>query len=305
MAVSRIVKILVGLGLVAGVILFIITLPKTISPAEIPARQANLDNGKLVFYAGGCASCHQTPGQDDRTLLGGGHELGSPFGSFFAPNISPHPERGIGKWTEAEFASAMLKGTSPKGEHYYPAFPYTSYGLMTLADVQDLFAFIKTLKPTDTPNRPHHLGFPFNVRLTLGGWKLLAFDAKPFTPDPAKSAELNRGAYLVEGMGHCAECHSERFVFGMIKPWRRFAGGPDPEGKGTVPNITPHKDGIGAWSDADIASLLTDGLTPEADVVGGTMGSVVKNMAQLPKSDIAAMVAYLRSLPSREDRPKK
>ena len=139
-----------------------------------------------MFYAGGCASCHATPGQDDKTKLGGGLGLKSPFGTFYVPNISPDPTDGIGKWSEADFVTAMQKGTSPDGRHYFPAFPYTSYQRMRVEDVRDLFAHIKTLPAVQGKVRDHDVPFPFNVRRTLGGWKFLFLDGKPFQPDPIK-----------------------------------------------------------------------------------------------------------------------
>jgi mono/diheme cytochrome c family protein len=252
-----------------------------------------------MFAIGGCASCHATPGQDDKTRLGGGLALPSPFGVFKVPNISSHETVGIGRWSERDFANAMLKGTGPAGEHLYPAFPYTSYQRMRLDDVRDLFAYLKTLPAVATPSAPHELPFPFNQRRGLGLWKLLYLDGRPFAPDPGKSAELNRGAYLVEGPGHCAECHSPRTILGGIDETRRFAGAPNPDGKGWVPNITPHADGLAAWSEKDIAYLLESGFTPELDSVGSNMAEVVANTAKLSPADRAAMAAYLKSLPPR------
>ena len=221
--------------------------------------------GRVVFEAGGCASCHATPGQPDRLQLGGGLELKSPFGSFYAPNISPHPTDGIGGWKVVDLANAVLTGVSPAGEHYYPAFPYTSFHNATLPDVRDLLAYLRTLAPVEGKARGHSLGFPFNIRRGLGLWKLLFFDPRPLQPDPGKGAPWNCGRYLVEGLGHCAECHSPRNVLGAIVADKRFTGGPNPTGKGNVPNITPDKSGLGAWSEQDIAFVLSDGLTPSGD----------------------------------------
>lgn len=261
--------------------------------------------GRVVFEAGGCASCHATPGQPDRLQLGGGLALKSPFGSFYAPNISPHPRDGIGAWKAVDLANAMLSGVSPAGEHYYPAFPYTSFHNVTLPDIRNLLAFLRTLAPVEGKAPGHRLAFPYNIRRGVGLWKLLFFDPTPLEPDAAKSAAWNRGRYLVEGLGHCAECHSPRNMFGAIVADRRFAGGPNPTGKGKVPNITPDKSGIGAWSEQDIAFLLSDGLTPTGDSVGGAMAEVVRNTAELPPSDREAIALYLKSLPPKEGPPKK
>jgi mono/diheme cytochrome c family protein len=229
--------------------------------------------------------------------LGGGMELKSPYGSFYPPNISPHPKDGIGAWSEANFITAMAKGTSPDGRHYFPSFPYASYQRMTLADLRDMFAFIKTLPPVEGRVRDHDVRFPFNIRLALGGWKFLYLDGRPFTPDPNRPTDWNRGAYLVNGPAHCAECHSPRSLLGGIVEAKRFAGGPNPEGEGTIPNITQHA--LGEYSVKDIEKILETGETPE-DTVGGSMVGVVRNTSQLPQSDRAAMAAYVKSLPPVE-----
>lgn len=266
----------------------------------LPNAAPDLANGQVMFHAGGCASCHATPGQEDRTQLGGGLALHSPFGTFHSPNISSHPRDGIGGWTPAQFVRAMRAGVSPDGRHYYPSFPYTSYQRMNAKDLTDLFAFMKTLPAVEGRIRDHELGFPFNVRRGLGLWKLAFLDGQEFRPDPTKSASLNRGAYLVEGPGHCVECHSPRTFAGNIPTDRRFAGGPNPEGKGFVPNITPHPKGIGGWSKGEIADLLDSGMTPEGDFVGSTMTAVIRNTSKLPASDRDAMAEYLLALPGRE-----
>lgn len=269
--------------------------------------ERDLANGKTLFFAGGCTSCHTTPGQDDRLKLGGGLGLHSPFGTFYVPNISSHPRDGIGGWSLDDFVRAMREGVSPDGRHYYPAFPYTSYQRMDTRDLADLFVFIKTLPSVEGRVRDHDVPFPFNVRRLLGGWKLLHLDGKLFTADSRQDAIWNRGAYLVEGPGHCAECHSPRNPLGGIITAKRYAGGPDPEGKGFVPNITPHKDGLGGWSKGELADFLKTGETPSFYSAGGSMGSVIKNMAQLSDADRAAMGLYLSLLPPLEGKapPKK
>jgi mono/diheme cytochrome c family protein len=249
-----------------------------------------------MFLAGGCASCHATPNQEDKTRLGGGFALKSPSGTFFPPNISPDRDDGIGAWSEANFVSAMGKGTSPDGSHYYPAFPYTSYQRMKIEDVRDLFAYLKTLPPVKGKTREHDLPFYLKVRRVLGGWKFLFLDGERFRPDPSKSDEWNRGAYLVNGPGHCAECHSPRNALGAIISSQRFAGGPDPEGgEGSVPNITPA--GIGDYSQGDIEQILETGDLPNGDTVGGAMAAVVGNISKLSTEDRTAIAAYLKSLP--------
>jgi mono/diheme cytochrome c family protein len=295
--VAPIVLALAGLGA-----FYALTIPAPAVTGSLPARTADLANGETMFNIGGCAACHATPESDPQkktgpVRLGGGLALATPFGTFKVPNISPDPVHGIGAWSEEAFVNAVLRGLGRHGEHLYPAFPYTSYQRMALDDVRDLYAFIKTLPPVARPSEPHELPFPFNIRRGLGLWKLLYLDGKPFKPDPAASAQLNRGAYLVEGPGHCAECHSPRDILGGIVPKRRFAGGRDAEGKGWVPNITPHADGLAGWSANDIAYMLQSGQTPDADSVGSTMGEVVDNTAKLSDADRAAIAAYIKSLP--------
>jgi mono/diheme cytochrome c family protein len=304
MRLGALVAALATLALGAGAGFYVLTMPSVVAKGELPSRQANVANGEIMFHAGGCASCHATPKQEDHRRLGGGLALKTPFGTFKVPNISPDPQHGIGTWPEQAFVNAMLRGVGRNGEHLYPAFPYTSYQRMALDDVRDLFAFLRTLPAETTPSAPHELAFPFNVRRGLGLWKLLYLDGKTFAPDPAKSATLNRGVYLVEGPGHCGECHSPRDVFGGIVKERRFAGGPDPEGKGWVPNITPHADGIAAWSEKDIAYLLETGFTPDSDTVGSTMADVVLNTGKLSPEDRSAIAAYLKALPPREGKNK-
>ncbi|HEX5509489.1 MAG TPA: cytochrome c [Pseudolabrys sp.] len=298
--VAVVVVIVVALG-----VFWILTIPATVSASALPPHTPNLTNGKEMFFAGGCASCHATPKQKDHTKLGGGLALRSPFGTFYVPNISPDKEDGIGAWTEAQFVTAVTKGTSPQGHHLYPAFPYTSYERMRVDDVRDLFAYIKTLPPVSGRARDHELPFPFNIRRTVGIWKLLFLDGAPFKPDPTKSAEWNRGAYLVNGPGHCAECHSPRNALGAIIPDKRFTGGPSPDGQGGVPNITQFK--LKDWKVSDIAETLKSGFTPDADSVGGSMVEVVDNTSKLTDADRVAMATYIKSLPAVEGEtpPKK
>jgi mono/diheme cytochrome c family protein len=274
--------------------------------ASVAATEAsytpNLANGQTIFNAGGCSSCHAVPGQPDRLKLGGGLALPSPFGTFYVPNISPDPADGIGRWTEAEFVNAVMRGISPEGYHYFPAFPYDSYAHARVSDIRDLFAYLKTLPPVSGKVRDHDVSFPFNIRRNIGIWKLLFTDGKPFAPDTARSAQWNRGAYLVNSLGHCAECHSPRNFLGGIIASQRFAGGPDPDGKGWVPNIT--QKGLGDWSAKDISYLLETGQTPDGDSVGGSMTSVIKNTSQLSAEDRDAIAEYVKSLPPVEGPPK-
>jgi mono/diheme cytochrome c family protein len=279
-----------------------LTIPAVISSDLLPAYTPNLANGLTTFNAGGCSSCHAVPGQPDRLKLGGGLAVPSPFGTFYVPNISPDMADGIGRWTEANFVTALVKGTSPAGTHYFPAFPYPSYQHAKLEDIRDLFAYLKTLTAVSGKVRDHDVPFPFNIRRNVGIWKWLFLDGKPFVPDAAHSAQWNRGAYLVNSLGHCAECHSPRNFLGGIVAAQRFAGGPNPEGEGWVPNIT--QKGLGEWSVTDIAYFLETGQTPDGDTAGGSMARVIRNTSQLSAGDRAVIADYLKSLPPVEGPPR-
>ena len=259
--------------------------------------QGDAARGARVFAAADCASCHSTPGQPDRLKLGGGLALASPFGTFRAPNISPDPQDGTGSWQPADLANALMAGVSPAREHYYPALPYTHYTGMTPGDLADLFAYLQTLPPVAGKVPPHDLPLIFRWRRALGLWKLLFFRQGQSRAVLTGDALHDRGAYLVETLGHCAECHSSRNLLGAIKPETRFAGGLDPEGSGFVPNITPSR--IGSWSEADLARMLKTGETPEHGRVGSSMADVVANTALLPDEDRQAIARYIKSLPPR------
>jgi mono/diheme cytochrome c family protein len=264
--------------------------------AALAAHPADLANGERVFWAAGCAGCHASPaiGTDaaleERLVLTGGRRLESPFGTFVAPNVSPDPIHGIGTWTLEDFARAMLQGVSPDGAHYYPAFPYTSYIRATPGDVADLWTFWQTLPADPTPSAEHQLSFPFSQREGLGVWKLLNLDAGWVFPE-FEDAQVMRGRYLVEGLGHCAECHTPRNLVGGLDFSRWMQGAPNPAGEGRIPAIPDPR-----WSAEDIEAFLFSGFTPDFDVVGGSMSDVVAHMAQLPAEDRAAIAAYLRML---------
>jgi mono/diheme cytochrome c family protein len=293
-------------AIIALAAIWILPLPAGVPAAALPSHTPNLANGETMFNIGGCSSCHAVPNDNpekvDRMRLGGGLALKSPFGVFYAPNISSDARDGIGNWSEANFVTALWKGTSDHGTNLYPAFPYTSYRYMQLADVRDLFAYLKTLPPVPGRSRRHELSFPFNERRLLGIWKLLFLGEGSFVPDPSKSAQYNRGAYLVNGPGHCAECHSPRNVLGGIIESQRFAGGPSPDGSDWVPNITP----VGLqrdeekWSEKDIASFLDGGMMPSGDFAGGAMADVIRSTSLLSPEDRAAIANYVAALPPRQ-----
>lgn len=298
---NRPVLILAGVGVLAGAAFWALTVPEGAGSASIRTGAPDIENGRTVFAAAGCASCHAEPGQPNPLLLGGGLRLASPFGTFTVPNISPDRDAGMGGWTDEEFATALLAGTAPDGRHLYPAFPYTSYRRMTAEDVRDLRGFMETLPAS--ANRPGGHDFPLNlavVRRGVGLWKRLYFRDGAEPAQDGGPDGPTRGAYLVETLGHCAECHSPRDVLGGVVAERRYGG------DGTrAPNITPGQGGIGDWSLDDIAFMLEDGSTPEGDVVGREMAEVIKNTAQLSAEDRTAMAEYLKQLPAVDSLPAK
>lgn len=301
----KLIVILLVLAVAGAGAAWALSAPARLDPQTLTALgDGDPARGERMFWGGGCASCHAAKGSegDARLQLGGGAPLVTDFGTFVPPNISPDPQDGIGGWSKEDFANAMLRGVSPSGEHYYPAFPYASYVRMRPGDVADLYAFLRTLPPVKGRAAANEVSFPFNIRRGIGLWKLLYLDPAPavaLAADAPESARL--GQYLVEGPGHCGECHTPRALFGAggLDKSRWLAGARAAEGDGNVPNITAGEGGIGEWSQGDIETFLKDGTTPEFDFVGGSMGAVVRNLAELPEEDRAAIAAYLKAVPPR------
>jgi mono/diheme cytochrome c family protein len=264
------------------------------------AQSGDAERGAYMLAAAGCVACHTVP--KDGAFLAGGRELKTDFGSFFTPNITPDPETGIGNWSNEDFIRAMKKGVSPDGGRYYPTFPYTSYTRMTRQDMLDLKAYLDTVPPVRNAVPDHDLAFPFGIRASMMGWQLLFFDDTPFEADPTQSDAWNRGAYLVNGPGHCGECHTPRNLLGVVDSGRPLAVNANgPEGD-AVPNITPHSSGIGGWSEDDIVSMLEVGLLPDGDFAGGAMTDVIEeSTSKLSEDDRKAIASYLLSLPPLAD----
>ncbi|MEQ1775410.1 MAG: cytochrome c [Burkholderiales bacterium] len=264
--------------------------------------QGSVNRGEYLSKAAGCLGCH-TEEKKGAVNYAGGRALKTPFGTFYGPNITPHPDAGIGKWTEADFAKALRHGKRPDGANYFPAFPYPSFTGMTDADVRDLWAYLRTLPANNQPSRPHDVGFPYNLRFAVTFWKALFFTPGAFTPDPKASEIINRGAYLTNALGHCGECHTPRNFMGGPRKERFLAGGKGPEGK-DIPNLTPARLKK-QWGDKELSDFLSSGLTPDGDVPAEAMGEVIRNTTgMLTPADLAAMIAYLRSLPAIENEKK-
>jgi len=265
------------------------------------AAQDAVARGAYLAKAGGCVGCH-TEDKPGAVPYAGGRALRTPFGAFYGPNITPHPSAGIGRWSERDFVRALREGIGREGEHLYPAFPYPSFTRMRDADLKDLWAYLRTLPPSARKNRPHDLRIPFGWRALIAGWKWLYFAPGPKDARSGRSPSQARGAYLVNALGHCGECHTPKNFLGAPRPDRHLAGGTGPEGK-RVPNLTPA--GLGKWSDAELTDFLTTGLTPDGDIAAQAMGEVIRNTtSQWTGEDLGSVVAYLRSLPAIADAPR-
>ena len=254
-------------------------------------------HGRYMFHAALCAVCHTA---EDGPFLAGGRPLASPFGTFYTPNITPHPEHGIGGWGDEVFLRALRQGVSPQGEHYYPAFPYTAYTRLTRDDALAIKAYLDTVEPVAQPDRPHELVWYADFRWPLAGWKWLYFEPGEFESDPGRDTRWNRGAYLARAAGHCAECHTPRNFLGALDEDRLYAGAVDgPEGEST-PNITPHETGIGGWTRDMLTFYLEIGMRPDGDFAGSLMAPVIdRGTGQLSEADRQAHADFLLSLPPR------
>ena len=279
------------------------------SGAVSAATDDLIEKGQYMVWAGGCIGCH-TDVKNKKPELAGGLALKTPFGIFYSPNITPDKETGIGNWSDEDFLNAFRQGLNPAGEHYYPVFPYPTYTKMRDADILAIKAYLFSLKPVRSVVKDHDVQPPFGMRFLQGFWKAMNFTPGEFQDTTGKSAEWNRGAYLVEAVGHCGECHTPRSERGALDHSMALAGtvkGPD---GGLVPNITPHpKTGIGEWTEDDIIELLKNGMKPDYDdVQGGMEEAVIFGLKYLKDADLKAMAVYLLSLDPIDnliEKPKK
>jgi mono/diheme cytochrome c family protein len=257
------------------------------------AVQGDPKRGEYLAKAGGCAGCH-TGEQKNAVPFAGGRALKTPFGTFYGPNITPDAEAGIGRWSEVDFVRAMRLGERPDGANFFPAFPYPSFTKISDGDLRDLWAYLRTLPPSAQASKDHDLWFIFGWRWLVSVWKWFFFTPGPFASIPGVSEIANRGAYLVQALGHCGECHTPRNFLGGPKSSRYLAGGKGPDGK-NVANLTPT--GLKKWDDKELKEFLTTGLTPDGDVPAESMGEVITNTtSKLLPADLDAVVAYLRTL---------
>jgi len=265
--------------------------------------------GAYLVRAGGCVACH-TDIKGKGPEFAGGHALATPYGTFYSPNITPDKETGIGNWSDEDFIRALREGTSPDGDHYYPTFPYPTYTKMRTADMLAIKAYLFTLKPIRQERRDHDVGPPFGWRFLMGAWKMMNFIDGEFKPDAKQSEQWNRGAYLVDAVAHCGECHTPRTEAGAMDLSMYMAGTNDgPENK-SVPNITPDKEtGIADWNVAELVHLMKEGQKPDYDDVQGTMEEAVEfGLKHMTDEDLTAMAIYLKSIPAIKNKigkPKK
>lgn len=293
---SRLLRIVLALAIIGAAVGWYLTEPVMRSTTEMEKLTGDVKHGETIFWASGCASCHMAPGAkgSDQLVLAGGQAFPTDFGTFYAPNISSDPEQGIGGWSLATFVHAVQDGVTPEGEHEYPAMPYVAYAKMEPQDLVDLKAFVDGLPASATPNKDHEVRFPFNIRRSLGGWKLL-FGGTGYVLTGDLTDQVKRGRYIAEALAHCGECHTPRNALGGMDKARWLGGSVIDGGKAKVPNITSGKLD---WSDKDIFTYLTTGATPDFDFAGGAMTHVVDNMGHLPESDVQAVVAYLKAVPA-------
>ena len=265
--------------------------------ANSAAGQILIEKGDYIFHASGGCSCH-TDTKNYGEFLAGGRPIKTPFGTFYATNITPDPVTGIGKWSDEDFIRAMTKGLSPEGNHYFPVFPYTSFHNITREDLLALKAYLFSIPAVSQNNLPHDLLLPFGRQAVLMFWKNVVWSTQPFNANSEKTESWNRGAYLAQALAHCGECHTPRNLLGGLKSDMHFAGSKEgPEGE-LAPNITPHKKtGIGDWSRVDISYFLETGMKPDGDDTQGLMSEVIEHGYQyLLPEDLDALAEYLISI---------
>jgi mono/diheme cytochrome c family protein len=302
---ARSAREVLGSGLLAFARIAVLCMPllgADVANADTPGT-TSVEQGRYLVAAGNCASCHT---QDGGEAFAGGLAFDTPFGKLYSTNITPDPQTGIGKWSEQEFARALREGVRPNGEHLYPAFPYTSFTLISDADSAAIFAYLKSLPPVKYTAPDNELRFPYNQRWLLGPWQALYFQERRFMPDEKQSSQWNRGAYLVQGLGHCGACHTPRNFLGAEQSDLAMTGATykdKVDGKvldWSASNLTSAPSGLAAWSAEEIASYLKHGYSSRAGVFGAMNEVVLNSTRHLSEADIQAMAVYLKSLPAKD-----
>ena len=265
------------------------------APAAHAPDDSLVARGAYLARAGNCMTCHTARGGQQ---YAGGLGVATPFGTVFTSNLTPDESTGIGSWSPAHFWRAMHNGRSKSGRLLYPAFPYTSYTQVTRNDSDAIFAYLRSLPAVSQPNRPHALRFPYQSQAALAVWRALYFSPGVFQPDAGRNAEWNRGAYLVQGLGHCSACHSPRDALGGIGKGLDLAGGLIPMQNWYAPSLaSPHEAGLAGWDREHIVSLLKNGVSPAASVSGPMADVVLRSTQYLSHEDLGAMAQYLKELP--------
>lgn len=292
MSVQKCIKLIVLIPLFTGAVVFA-GCSETEPEATKPATDAQIKHGAYMARAADCIACHTEPGGEPYT---GGLRMDTPFGPIYSSNITPDDETGIGLWTQEEFYQALHDGVGRHHKYLYPVMPFSFYTKMTREDVDAIYGYLKSLKPINKPPKRNKLRFPFNVRLTMIGWRELFFDEGTYVKDQTKSAEWNRGAYLVEGPGHCSACHSPRNIMGAIEEGKQFTGAEVDHWFAL--NITSDlRSGIGDWSVNELAEFLRTGTNAKKTTALGPMAEVVHDsLSHLTDTDIRAMGVYLKSI---------
>jgi mono/diheme cytochrome c family protein len=266
----------------------------SISGAARADEHSVVVKGEYLARAGDCIACHTIPGG---ALFAGGRPMATPFGTLYSSNITPDPTTGIGSWTADQFYGAMHTGRFPDGGLMYPAMPFGSYTKVTRADSDAIFAYLRSVPPVHRPDTPHDLRFPFDNRSLILGWRTLFFQEGEYNPDPAKSADWNRGAYLVQGLGHCAMCHTPINALGGNSDSKAFEGGLIPMQNWYAPSLTSNKEaGLGDWSIEEIVNLLRTGVSHRGAVYGPMAEVTFDSLQYLNDADVRAMAIYLKSL---------
>lgn len=262
------------------------------------ASAAVIERGAYLARAGNCIGCHTTVGGAE---FAGGRGVETPFGTVFASNITPHPVTGIGNWSPGDFWRAIHHGRSKDGRLLYPAFPYPSFTTITREDSDALHAHLRSVKPVEQANRRHDLRFPYGTQAALAVWRALFFGPAEFVPEPQRGADWNRGKYLVQGLGHCAACHSGRNVLGGIAMNAEYAGGLMPDRTWYAPSLaSPAQAGVQGWPRDEVIELLKVGVSTRASVAGPMAEVVYSSTQHLDERDLGAIARYLASLPAQE-----
>jgi len=293
MRLTRILAGLLGIVVLAVAVFAALAWRPAIAPLESPQtfdRQL-IGRGAGLARVGNCSVCHTASGG---ATYAGGRALPTPFGSVYATNITPDPEYGIGQWSEEAFRRAMHQGVRRDGRHLYPAFPYDHFTKLSDEDVRAIYAFLMTRAPVHAPNHRNELSFPFNIRPLVAGWKLLFFKEGRFKPDEAGSAELNRGAYLVEALAHCGACHTPRNALGAVTSDQALSGG---EAEGWhAPALNADSTTPAPWTDGQLQTYLRRGFVFPHGVAAGPMQSVTNSLADAPEADVKAIASYVESV---------